>query len=304
MYQFKRILVALDFTEMDEVLIKYTSHLAQKTQADKVYFFHIANNFDIPQELKDDYPDLLVPTDESLSALMKDHIKEHWVSKYDCDQSIELKEGNPTRELLKWVDNKQIDLIIMGRKKKLSGSGVMPTKISNLAHCSIMLVPEKAEFSLKKVVVPIDFSSHSKLSVETALEMVENENADLSYLHVFNVPTGYHKTGKTYEEVAYIMQNIAKKNFDKFLKKNKLPADSECKMLLDDDNSPSDRIFEYASEIKADLILMGSKGRTGIASILLGSVASKLIKYDTTIPLLIVKEKEENMGFLQALLKI
>ena len=100
------------------------------------------------------------------------------------------------------------------------------------------------------------------------------------------------------------MQNIAKRDFDKFLEENNLQLPEACKMILDDDNSPSDKIFEYAEEVKADMIVMGSKGRTGMASILFGSVASKIIGYDTTIPLLVVKEKEENMGFLQALLNI
>lgn len=304
MYKLERILVALDLTEMDQTLIRYTSHLAKKVEAEKIYFFHIAENFNLPDEVKKEYPDMLAPSDEAISAIIQDEINENWESGFECEKSVELKEGNASRELLKWVDNKQVDLIIMGRKKDLKGSGVMPSKITNLAHASVLLIPEKASFKMEKIVVPLDFSEHSKLAIEQAKLLAEPKNAQLNLLHVFHVHSGYHKTGKTYEEVAYIMQNIAKKDFDKFIEEYDLDLSDSCKMILDDDNSPSDKIFEYADESNADLIVMGSKGRTGIASIFLGSVASKLIEYDTNIPLLVVKEKEENMGFIQALLNI
>ena len=304
MYALKRLLIALDLTEMDDTLIKYASHLAKDLQSEKVYFFHIAKDFNLPEDVKKDYPDLVAPTDEALQKHIEGLIEDNWESGYGIETVIELKEGNPSKELLKWIDNKQIDLIVMGRKKHLSGDGVMPDKITNLAHASVLLVPEKVSYSLKKIVLPVDFSENSKLAAEQALSLVGDEHAKLKLLHIFHVPSGYHKTGKSYEEVAFIMQNIAKRDFDKFLEENDLQLPEACKMILDDDSSPSDKIFEYAEEVKADMIVMGSKGRTGMASILFGSVASKIIGYDTTIPLLVVKEKEENMGFLQALLNI
>ena len=49
---------------------------------------------------------------------------------------------------------------------------------------------------------------------------------------------------------------------------------------------------------------MGSKGRTASASILLGSVAEKLVQANNEIPMLILKKKGENMGFFEALFKI
>lgn len=304
MYQLKRLLVALDLTEMDEVLIKYTSHLASSIKAEKVYFFHIAKDFRLPDEIKQAYPDLLAPTDESLAAIMEAQISDYWESNYDCEKSIEVKEGNPTTSLLKWVDNKQIDLVVMGRKKALNGSGVMPSKIANLVHCSVMLVPEKAKFSLESLSVPLDFSKHSKLAADEALTIAEQQNSSVNFVHVFHVPSGFHKTGKTYEEVTHIMRNVADKNYKKFLKEFDIDTSLKCEMILDDDNAPADKLFKHADKVGADLIVMGSKGRTGIASIFLGSVASKLINYVTDIPLLIVKEKEENMGFLKALLNI
>lgn len=304
MYKLKRIIVALDLTEMDEVLLRYTSELAKKIKADKTYFYHIAEDFDIPSEIKEKYPDLLAPTDESLEAIIKEQIDKYWTVGDHCGVDVEVKEGNSFEKLVRAIDNKDADLIVMGRKKSLKGSGALSKKMANLAHSSVMLVPDDAKFDVGKLVVPIDYSKHSKLVVEQAINISKNTEAHIEFVHVFTVPSGYHKTGKSYDEFADIMKQHSEEDYQKFIKQFDFEDVPPCEHILDDDKRPSDKIFDYAEKNGANLIIMGSKGRTGLASMLLGSVATKVIDFDTSIPLLIVKEKKENMGFLKALLNI
>ncbi|MBK6265958.1 universal stress protein [Marivirga sp. S37H4] len=303
MYKIERILVALDLTEMDEVLIRYTSQLAKHFQTEKIYFFHVANTFELPEEVRKNYPDLLAPTDESLKRTMEAEIKEHWTSDHPCEKVVEITEGNATDQLLKWIDIKIVDLIVMGRKRSLEGSGVLPQKITKVAHSSVLLVPETVNEGFNKIVVPIDFSKHSKLALEEAVDLSTKTGAKLQLLNTYKVPSGYHRTGKSREEFAAIMKKHAETDFKKFLKRNNFKEDLNCEYILDN-NSPADTIFEFAKREKADLIVMGSKGRTEMASMLLGSVTEKVINYDTDIPLLVVKEKDENMGFFKALMKV
>jgi nucleotide-binding universal stress UspA family protein len=304
MYKIERLLVALDLSEMDEVLIRYTSHLAEFLKSEKVYFIHIAKNLELPEELKKNYPDLMAPSDESITNSLDKKIKGAWESDYECEKVIEIKEGDPSSKILKWVNIKNIDMMVMGRKRKLKGGGIVPQKIAKVAQTSLMMVPEDYDFKLGKIVIPVDFSKHSKLVVEEALAIKGKSNINLTFLNVFTVPSGYHKTGKGYDEFAGIMKGHAKMDFNEFVEKHDFPEELDCQYVLDDDDSPADKIFGFASDQKADMIVMGSKGRTGLASILLGSVAEKVIKYDSDIPLMIVKEKGENMGFLKALLNI
>lgn len=303
MYKLERLLVALDLTEMDDALIQYTSIMAEHFQTQKVYFFHVVNSFELPEEVRESYPDLKAPTDESIQNAIEDKIEKQWKSDYSCEKVVELKEGNPTDQLLKWIDIKNVDMLVMGRKRNLRGSGVLPQKVTKVAHSSILLVPEAVSHQLKTVVVPVDFSKHSKLAMEEAISLTKKTGAELLMLNTYKVPSGYHTTGKSKEEFAEIMKGHAEKDFEKFLNKNNLGKDFHCDFIHDDD-SPADTIFNYARSKNADMIIMGSKGRTGLASILLGSVTEKVINYDADIPLMVVKEKEENMGFLKALLKI
>ncbi|MGJ3234103.1 universal stress protein [Marivirga sp.] len=304
MYKIERLLVAIDLTEMDDILISYTSHLAEFLKSEKVYFVHVSKNLELPEELRKNYPDLMAPSDESIADSIQKKIETAWKTNYDCEKVVEIKEGDPSEQILKWVNIKDIDMMVMGRKRKLKGGGIVPQKIAKVAQTSLMMVPEDFEFKLNNIVVSVDFSKHAKLAVEEAVAISEGKDISLTLVNVYTVPSGYHKTGKNYDEFATIMKGHAKTDFRDFVKRNNFPEDLDCKFVLDNDDSPADKIFGFASDMKADMIIMGSKGRTGLASILLGSVAEKVVKYDSDIPLMIVKEKGENMGFLKALLKL
>lgn len=303
MYKLERLLVALDLTEMDDILIRYVSKMAAHFNTEKVYFFHIADTFNLPADVKKSYPDLLAPTDESIKDRLGKKIEEVWSSGYSCEKIIEIKDGNPAYQLLRWVDIKCADLIVLGRKKEMRGAGVMAQKIAKVALASVLLVPENLPKSFGTVLVPVNFSKHSRLALEEALELTERTCAKLKIVHVFKVPSGYYKTGKSKEEFAEVMRMNAEKEFNKFVKRINCNEELSCDFIYDAD-SPADTIFRYACKINADLMIMGSKGRTGIASLLLGSIIEKVITHDADIPVIVVKEKGENMGFLKALMQV
>jgi nucleotide-binding universal stress UspA family protein len=304
MYKFNRLLIGLDLTDLDDGLIQYASMLAKAMGSEKAYFIHVAKDLELPEEIRKNYPDLLAPKDEALSALMKEKIDANWSAK-SCEVVTEVKEGNPTDKILKWSGIKEVDLIIMGRKRELKGKGVLPNKLAKIAHASMILVPETSKPQINSILVPLDYSKFSFMALEQAQQLADETGATITLQNVYFVPSGYHSTGKSYEEFADIMKKNAEKNYSEFAKEHGFDEDKyTCVYSLDENAEPSDKIFEKAEEDKMDLIVMGSKGRTGIASILVGSIAEKLIQRDNSIPLLIVKDKKENMGFFEAILNI
>ena len=78
----------------------------------------------------------------------------------------------------------------------------------------------------------------------------------------------------------------------------------EHTFALDDDPHPADKIYKTASEKGADLIILGSKGRTSAAAFLIGSVAEKLVYESGDIPLFLVKKGKENLSLLEALFRL
>lgn len=301
---FSKAMVGLDLTEMDDILIKKTAVFVKFLGINKCYFFHVAKNLEIPREILEKYPDLLAPTDESIEAIIQTKLKEHNFPE-DIETEVFVDEGShPLDSFLRWAKIKDVDLVIMGRKDSLPGHGVLADGVANKAPCSVLLVQEKGPIKFpKKVLIATDFSSHNHLIYEFTEQITDKLGVELIPLHLYEVPHGYSKTGKTYEEFSEIMKENAKNDFKKFVSKHHLP-ELTCEMLLNDGKNPGNLILEFATKIEADMILLGSRGRTSSAAVLLGSTAEKLIHVNKCLPMLIFKKKGETMGFFDALFKL
>ena len=301
MYPLKQIIVCLDLSPIDQTLMEYTAQLTKVLPGAKVYFIHVSRNLEIPDEIKKTFPGIIGPADEVLKKGISDSVEENFASNCDTPYEVEVKDGNSTEQIIRWSQVKEADLIVMGLKKTLKGSGTNASKITSICLASVLFVPESISFKLERVIVPSDFSDSSALALEQALAFKKSTHAEVLLQSVYKVPVGYHYTGKSYSEFAVIMRRNAEKEMNTFLKKLKLHEGEIKKVLnLDDDDKPADMILREAIVFRVDMIILGSKGRTMLASLLLGSVAASLINKNKDIPYLIVKDKKANMSFLEA----
>lgn len=301
---FSKAMIGLDLTEMDDILIKKTAVFIKFLGIEKCYFLHVAKNLEIPKEILAQYPDLIAPTDESIEAIIKSKLKEFNFPE-DVETEVFVEEGShPLDTFLRWAKIKDVDLIVMGRKDSLIGNGVLADGVAKKAPCSVLLVQEKRPIKFpKKILIPTDFSSHNHMIYEFAELISDQLDAELVPMHLYEVPHGYSKTGKSFEEFSEIMKENAQNDFKKFVHKHHHP-ELTCETVLNDGKNPGALILEFAQEIDADMILLGSRGRTTSAAILLGSTAEKLIHANKYLPMLIFKKKGETMGFFDALFKI
>lgn len=304
MKRFEKAMVGLDMTEMDEILIKKVAYISQIMKFKKLYLIHVARDLSLPEEIRKAYPDLLAPVDETIQAEIKTLLK----NEKELDPAIEIEilvlEGSPLETFLRTAKIKDVDLIIMGRKFELDGSGTLSMTLAQKAPCSVLFLTETGPIAVpQKVMIPLDFSEHTHLSFEFADKLHETLQTDIVGLHIYEVPTGYYKTGKSFDEFAEIMVANAKKDYEKFLKKyNHTPF--ECLYLLKKNGNMGRHIIQTAKDHGVNLILMGSRGRSNSAAILLGSTAEKLIYLNNEIPMIIFKNKGETMSFLDALMKL
>jgi nucleotide-binding universal stress UspA family protein len=302
----KHVLVALDLTEMDERLIKFTCFLDKMFDFDTIHFLHVAKTLEYPEEVLKNHPELLAPLDDTYKHKIEEELSSCWGGAREKAQ-LKVADGNPEEGLLKWARIKDADLIVLGRKSTMKGTGLIPGKVTRAAHCSVLLVPEQVNYNIRKIMMSVDFSRHSLLVAEQCIHLAKKiEGAKLIMFHVYQVPSGYSKTGKSFEEFSEIMKGHAMKDSTDFIKKLELEGiDHEFIYKCDDEQrGPMDEILKYANNEKVEMLAVGSKGRTNAASFLLGSLAEKLVNENSTIPFLVVKQKGSNMSFLDAIFKL
>ena len=236
---------------------------------------------------------------------MKDKVNRFFELPEGCDVDILVREGNATEALLKWATYKEVDLMVMGKKPTHKGSGTLPARLAKVSHCSLIFVPEDAPIQINRLLVPTDFSKNAAMALKQAGVLAKETGATISCLHIYELPLGFYKSGKSAEEFAAIMEENAHRAFQQHLQRNSIDLTiPECIMRLDDDNTAQDIINEVAKAQGADMVVMGSKGRTALAALLLGSLAAKMVDKRFNVPTLIVKDKKHNLSFLEALLRI
>ncbi|MCH7414275.1 universal stress protein [Belliella sp. R4-6] len=307
MYQIKKLIVCLDQTELDETLIKFASFVAQVNQTKKIYFTNVIRNLNIPKEVIEEFPNLIENIVEERKTKMKELVSRNFTLSKDIELSFVVKEGQLSKKILKLAHEKSADMIILGRKVQLSGTGVLSQRLARRASCSLLIIPENSIPKIDKLLVPSDFSDYSKDAMEEAIMIVGKYGgkAEIFCQNVFSIPSGYHFSGKTYEEFAAIMQMHAEINFKKFIRKIDTKGITINPLYTkDEDDDPVEDILAKATEINADGIIIGAKGRTAATALFIGSMAERLIQMNHKIPLLVTRPKGKNAGILDYILEI
>jgi len=138
-----------------------------------------------------------------------------------------------------------------------------------------------------KIMVAIDGSEHSLKAAEYALEVAKSFNAQLFAVTVTSIPQSYQVKQ---EEVLEESKEMADSRswLEKFSHEAKT-ENIELKTELINSHRPVDYvILEYAEEKDIDLIVVGTRGRSGFRKLLLGSIASSVVTY-AHCPVMVVK---------------
>lgn len=143
------------------------------------------------------------------------------------------------------------------------------------------------------VLVAVDFSEDSRAALAWAARQAEFEDTSLLVLHVVHDPAaspGFYR--KSDEKWLRAMNDVAEEMMESFLAQLKLEhpelaalGTAHSRLVS---GLPAGRINEVAMETGAQLVVMGSRGRTGLNSILLGSVAERVVQI-CAVPVVIVK---------------
>jgi len=303
MYRYKRLLVGVSFADQDGSSIRYAAMISRLAKSERITFVHVLSKVDIPEDLREQYPDLFPPIDQYSQREMEALVKKYFDGYPGAQLEYEVVEGSPLIELLRRAKQEEIDLIVMRKRLKPTASGTLFEKLARKAPCSLLFIPEGTAPRFTNILVPTDFSENSMDAMEVSVAFASASGTpEIHCLHVYDVPVAYYKTGKSYEEFAEIMKGHAEKDYQEFIKKVDLKGITATP-LFKLEKREYKGIDEVVEEHDIDLLVVGARGRKAGAGVLLGSVTEHLIQ-TTTIPLLAVKRKGTGMSLVDALLKL
>jgi nucleotide-binding universal stress UspA family protein len=149
---------------------------------------------------------------------------------------------------------------------------------------SSTIVGDSQQTKISKVLVAIDGSDASMCAADHAISISKKYNAELYALHVIRTDVELFGPHETY---LVRMRDEA----ERYLNKVKLKANEEnvqIKTEMISSMNITGGILDYAVEENIDLIVIGTRGRSGFKRLLLGSVASHVVTY-AHCPVLVVK---------------
>ena len=144
-------------------------------------------------------------------------------------------------------------------------------------------------------LVPLDFSRHSDKALDHALVLAEIFGARIHLLHACHLAIFAMPDHVIYGDLTRALQMGASRKLDKA--RQKVTAAGVEGEIHRVELPPADAVAETAEKIGADLIVMGTRGLTGLKHVLLGSVADRTIR-SVPCPVMTVKRAVRATGSL------
>lgn len=151
---------------------------------------------------------------------------------------------------------------------------------------------------MKRILVPVDFSKYSEYALEVAAAIAKKETAEIVVVHMMGLKDSLltrDQSRELFNGLQYMQ--LTKEKFMEFLDKDYLED------IVVHDTIRNYKVFselnEVAKEWKAELIIMGSHGLTGVKDVVVGSNTEKVVR-TSEIPVLVVKKQLKNFRISQA----
>jgi nucleotide-binding universal stress UspA family protein len=231
--------------------------------------------------VKDIKAALRKPCDVALEEARRFADRERALIKTVCE------EGEVHQRIVDLADAENCDLIIMGRRglrpveRMLVGR--VTARVIGHTHRDVLVVPNGTSVGWGKIVLATDGSKYSASAAERAIAFAKSYGGELKVLSVVDVPSEF------YAEAPQAVEDLVckAKGFVSDIKEHANAVGVLSETFVNEAEAYQ-AINNLVLEQKADVIVLGSHGRTGLRRLLMGSVAEKVIGY-ATCPVLVVK---------------
>ena len=141
------------------------------------------------------------------------------------------------------------------------------------------------KINIQKILCPVDFSKPGRYAFDYACAVAKRHGASLELLHVVEA-SAYAEDDMPPGKVSY--EQSLQMQLEEWAKQASCPADTHLITGI-----PCVDIVKHATEMHADMIVIGTHGRTGLKHMLIGSVAERVVR-SASCPVLTVRHPDFN----------
>ncbi len=191
-----------------------------------------------------------------------------------CD--VLLGEGNVGAVMQEFAKESAADLIVVGTSSRMGLGkmflGSVAEELVRESQCPVLAVGPHittlASDGLHSIVCPIDFSDASERAAQFAVSLAEEYRAHLTLIHVLQ--------GQLKDALHLATQPTEKRMLKLVPEDSDLPYPPE---VIVETGSVADRILKLASDLSADIIVMGARGVGSLAEVAshFGSIVHKIV---------------------------
>jgi nucleotide-binding universal stress UspA family protein len=205
------------------------------------------------------------------------------------DITIEVLLGNPFKLALDQIEKHHAETLVLGSGGYSSEDGhhvgALASRCIRKAPVEVLLVRNYQDHPFEDIVACVDFSENSNRAVHRAAALAAQDKARLKLIHVFR-PPAYAETEMGWLGPAFPVtpeedvQGALKERLEGFAERIASEYHLEnitCEVITS--HSIHRGIWEALKEMEADLVVLGTRGRTGFKSLLLGTTAEGLINH-------------------------
>ncbi len=275
-----RILVPTDFSETANHAEAQAIALARRHGAQLQLFHVIEPYWEPPPHLTDAVRDHLeqleLEADTTLASKV-DTLRASGVNvSYATSQHVP-----PTTAIVNAVEKYGPDLVVIGTHGR---RGFQHFVLGSVAEKLLRTVPVNvlslnvdaplvaADRSYARILVPIDFSDHSRRALDAAFALLADDGV-LHVVHVVHAPIypAFYPGGFAPAPIAPPMTVLVEEHLTRWLGERNAARDVRI-------GDPFHQILEARAETDAELIVMGTRGLTGLEHVMLGSVSERVVR--------------------------
>lgn len=278
----KKILVPVDFSPFSDYATDFAIYLSQVYKA-SITLFNVIVMYeaDVEEESHVKQLEKIIQLKEKNTNILFDRHQQKFQDKSISINCVTTRGVSAANSILDFVNENDFDLIVMGTHGRTGLKnwiyGSITEKVVRLSPVPVLTIQnDPGKIALNKLIVPVDFSENSKKTIDEAYQIAKQFNAQLYFVHVVEAHSQTLMQFSGGDTSFKAMDELRQISSEKLKRICKRPESNAVFTVLE--GKPYHSIGQYAEDIEADMIVISTRGFTGLDHLLIGSTTERVVR--------------------------